>query len=173
MIRGVAVVILLEDYCKALERNEAKGILPSNPYYAALNSVIYENVQIIKAIPGHNAVDFVHDDGSDVESLKSSFDKFKVENPKTAKMLGGFACLDDKKHPELQASDMVANYAMQLGLEALERKDGTLKTTLKEMKSNIMKIGYWDEGYILYALKTLLKHKGQPIPIDLQDKNYD
>jgi len=172
-IHGIAVMIILEDYYTALDRPESQGILPPNPYHAALNSIIYETVKMVRSHPGHHAVAFVHDDGPDFESLRSSYTNFKTMNAKTAKSLGDFAGLDDKLHPELQAADMIANYALQRGLDALERGDGSLKTTVSEMKANIRKFGYWDETYILYVLKTLLRDKGRPIPLDLQSEKYD
>jgi hypothetical protein len=172
-IHGIGVMILLEDYTRAIARPEARGLLPPNPYHTALNSVMYETVKMIKLSRGHNAVQFVHDNGPDFDSLKSSYIHFRAGNPKTAKNLGGFAGLDDRQHPPLQAADMVSNYAMQRGLEALERNDGSLKTTIHEMTVNIKMFGYWDEEYILHALKSLLKAKGEGIPIDLQHARYD
>lgn len=172
-IHGIGVLILLEDYYRALARPEAEGVLPPNPYHAALNSVIYETVKLIRLGRGHNAVAFVHDSGPDFDSLRSSYEHFRQANPITAKSLGGFAPLDDRQHPPLQAADMVSNYAMQRGLEALERHDGSLKTTIEEMKTNIKKLGYWDENYVLSVLKHQLITKGRTIPIDLQDDRYD
>jgi hypothetical protein len=172
-IHGIGVLILLEDYSRALARPDAEGVLPPNPYHAALNSVIYETVKLISLRRGHNAVAFVHDDGPDFGSLESSYKHFAAGNPITAKRLGGFAGLDDKQHPPLQAADMVSNYAMQRGLEALGRNDGSLKTVVKEMKTNIKKLGYWDENYVLSVLKHQLLTKGRTIPIDLQDERYD
>ena len=172
-IHGTAVMILLEDYNRAIARPEAQGLLPSNPYHTALNSVMYETVKMIKLSRGHNVVEFVHDNGPDFDSLESSYTHFRAGNPKTAKNLGGFAGLDDRQHPPLQAADMVSNYAMQRGLEALGRNDGSLKTTINEMTVNIKMFCYWDEQYILHALKSLLKANRKAIPIDLQHARYD
>ncbi len=172
-IHGVGVLILLEDYYKALSRPEAQGVLPQNPYHTALNSVMYETVRMVKSRPGHNMVAFVHDDGPDYDSLRSSYEHFRKGNPKTAKVLGGFLPLDDRIHPPLQAADMVSNYAMQRGVDALQKSDDSLKTIFEEMTVNVKKVGYWDEDYILYALKTLLKKGGKTIPLDLLTEKYD
>lgn len=169
-IAGIGVAVLLDAYNKVLSRSEALKALPRNPYLAALNSVVFETVRKLRTIPGHNAVQFVHDNGDDFDVLRSSYEKFKQLNPTTAKKMGSFIPRDDKDDPELQAADMVSNYTMQLGLEALDR--GDMRPTLKEMKSNIVKLGYWDENYILSVVKRKLVRHGMPIPIDLQDERY-
>ena len=116
---------------------------------------------------------FTHDDGPDIDLLRISYQRFKEKNPRTVRRLFGFAGLDDKKCPPLQAADMVSNYAMQLGLEALKSRNGNLKAVCKEMKSSVKKLGYWDEEYILGYLKSQLVHRGKPIPIDLENVRYD
>lgn len=169
-IAGIGVAVLLDAYNRALSRPEAPKALPRNPYCAALNSVVFETAKIVRKFPGHNAVEFVHDSGDDFDLLRSSYEKFKELNPSTAKKIGGFIPRDDKEHPELQAADMISNYTMQLGVEALNR--GNMKATLREMRSNIVKLGYWDENYIMSVVKHKLVRHGMPIPIDLQDERY-
>jgi hypothetical protein len=65
---------------------------------------------------------------------------------------------------------MVSNYTMQLGLEGLEK--GDMKANLNEMKANMLKLGFWDENYILSVVKHKLVRHGRPIPVDLQDEAY-
>jgi hypothetical protein len=166
-ILGVAVAILLEDYGKALARPDAEGILPPNPYHTALNSIMFEMVKRVKLMPDFKKVAFIHDDGPDIDSLVSSYKNFKKFNPKTRKYLGGFGSLNDKEHPELQAADMIANYSMQRGLEALQKNPTDMKTEIKELTGNFLTFGYWDENYILSALKSIRKTRGLPIPVDL------
>lgn len=172
-IHGIGVMVLLEDYYRVLARPEAQGILPSEPYHTALDSVIYETVKMIKLQPGRNLVAFVHDDGPDFDSLRVSYQKFKEKNPITAKKLGGFVPMDDKVHPPLQAADMVSNYSMHLGLEAIAKGGTALKAACKEMKANMGKLAYWDENYILGYLKSHLVKRGEPIPIDFENISYD
>jgi hypothetical protein len=167
-ILGVAVAILLEDYRRVLARPDAVGILPPNPYHTALNSIMYETVKLVNGVPGRHKVLFLHDNGPDIHSLVSSYKHFKRKNPRTAKSLAGFGGLDDTDHPELQAADMIANYAMQRGLEALRRNKRDLKTTIGELTKNFVKFGYWEESYILSALTSMRKTRGLPVPLDLQ-----
>ena len=170
-IRGVGISVLLEAYGRVYARPEAKGVLPGNPYEAALDSVMYETAKIIRARPGRNMVAFVHDDGDEFDGLRSAYRKFTEVNPSIAKFMGGFQPLDDKLHPPLQAADMVANYNLQLGLEGLA--SGNMKANVQEMRQNINLLGFWDEGFILAVLKRNLISKGNPIPVDLQSKEYD
>jgi hypothetical protein len=172
-IFGIAVAILLEDYRRAVARPDAAGVLPINPYHTALNSIIYETVKRVNLLPGENKVAFLHDEGPDIGSLVSSYKHFKKYNPRTAKTLAGFGGLDDKDHPELQAADMIANYAMQRGLEALQRGRKDLKTTIGELTKNFVMFGYWDENYILSAIKSIRRERGLSIPVDLRGEEYD
>jgi len=172
-IYGIGVMVLLEDYKRVLSRPEAQRVIPLDPYHTALDSVIYETVKAVNRRPGPNVVAFVHDDGPDFASLEVSYRKFRDKNPKTARSLGGFAGLDDRQHPPLQAADMVSNYAMQLGLKALAKGGTALTAVCKEMTANIRKLAYWDENYILSYLKSQLVHRKLPIPIDLQDERYN
>jgi hypothetical protein len=169
-IRGVGVTVLLEEYKRTMDRPEAAGMLYTNPYHAALVSVMFETVKIIRRLPGRNMVAFVHDGGNDFPELYTIYNAFRKANPRTAKFIGGFAPLDDKLHPPLQMADMVANYTLQLGCEALA--NNSLKAHLKEMRANINLLGLWTEHYILSALKHELTRKGRPIPIDLQAEEY-
>jgi hypothetical protein len=172
-ILGIAIAVLLEDYWRVLARPDAQGILPPNPYHTALNSVMYETAKLVNRIPGRNRVAFIHDDGPDISSLVLSYKNFKKKNPQTAKILAGFGALNDEQHPELQTADMIANYAMQRGIEAMQRKEKDLKTTISELTKNFVKFGYWDENYLLSAIKSIRKSRGLPIPIDLEDERYD
>jgi hypothetical protein len=172
-ILGIAVAILLEDYRRALARPDAAGVLPADPYHTALNSIIFETVKRVNLLPGVNKVAFIHDDGPNMKSLVSSYKHFKRGNPTTARTLAGFGGLDDKEHPELQAADMIANYAMQRGLEALQEREKNLKTIIGELTRNFVMFGYWDENYILSAIKSIRKERGLSIPIDLQGEEYD
>jgi hypothetical protein len=169
-IRGVGISVPLETYYRVYERPEAKGALPADPYQAALVSVIYETAKIAKSQQGRNMVTFVHDDDDHFDNLRSAVGKFKDVNADIAKYIGGFAPLDDKLHPPLQAADMVSNYTLQLGLQGLE--SGDFKANVQEMRENIGLLGVWDEGYILSVLKVNLLRKGRPIPIDLESDEY-
>jgi CheY-like chemotaxis protein len=163
-IRGVGASVLLETYYGVYARPEAVNILPSNPYDAALASVMHETTKIIRARPGRNVISFVHDNGADYEHLRAVYKTFRLANPDIAKSIAEFIPLDDKQHPPLQAADMIANYTMHLGLEGLA--SGNMKANVKEMRQNINLLVYWGKHYLLSVLKKNLIANGKPIPID-------
>jgi Protein of unknown function (DUF3800) len=169
-IRGVGVAIAIEDYNKVCARPEAQGVLIGSPYHRALDSVMFETVKLIRKIPGHHKVAFVHDDGPDFDDLRKVYTAFKANNPKTAKSLAGFQPLNDKEHPPLQAADMLANYALGIGIEWLTA--GRSAAKVREMRENLTLLGVWDEHYLLSVLKRNLPRHGKPIPLDLQSKEY-
>jgi len=98
-IFGIGIMVVLEDFNKVLSRPESDGVIPPNPYHIAFNSVMHQTANLVRSWPGRNKVAFVHDDGSDFDSLRASYQYFKEKNPKSAKMLAGFMPLDDKDHP--------------------------------------------------------------------------
>lgn len=106
--------------------------------------MIFVIVKLIRRLPGRNKkVAFVHDDESNFSKLFRHYMAFKGANPDTARLMGGFVPMDDKEHPSLQAADMIANYALQLGLEGLET--GRPEANVREMRDNIDLFGYWSE----------------------------
>lgn len=156
-IRGIGVCIPMEDLEKCYSRPEFE-VFRSDPYQRALEGVMHETIGRIKAKPGRNMVAFVHDDGPDFDQLRRYYNDFKAVNPKSAGYMAGFQPLDDKKHPPLQAADMVANFTLGIGLEWLE--SGRKVEKLKEMESSIGKLGVWDEQYTLDLLKRNLQRLG-------------
>ncbi len=166
-IQGIGVSVALDDYRKVCARPEASGILVGKPYHRALEGVFLETVKYVRSLPGeNNVVAFIHDDGPDFNELHDLYKSFKQKNPKTAKYMVGFQPLDDKKHPPLQAADMMANYALEIGMEWLST--GRKKTKMQEMEESIDRLKVWDEPTLLGLLKHQLKRKGKPIPADLQ-----
>lgn len=172
-IRGLGVLIVINDFHRVMSRPEARGIIPPNPYHIAFNSVLDRTVKNVVSWSKHGVVAFVHDSGPDYASLRSSYEEFKKRNPNRARRIAGFSPMDDKEHPELQAADMMANYAMQRSVEAIEKGDGNLRATVEEMKANIHELNYWDEDYLLSYLKHILTEYKKPIPEYLQDTKYD
>jgi hypothetical protein len=169
-IRGIGISVLVEDFDKVCSRPEVSGIFGSNPYHRALESVMFETVRIICRRPGHNMVAFVHDEESDFETLHSLYLGFKKLNPKTAKYMGGFAPLSDKEHPPLQMADMIANSALEVGMDRITK--GETDKARISMRENINLLGYWDEHYMLSVLKRNLALRGRPIPLDLETEEY-
>ena len=169
-IRGIGLSVQVRDFEKVCSRPEASTIFGSNPYHRALESVMFETVKIICRRPGHNIVAFVHDEESDFEILRQLYLGFKKLNPRTAKYMGGFVPLSDKEHPPLQMADMIANNTLEVGLDRI-RKGETDKARIS-MRSNINKLGWWDEHYMLSVLKRNLILRGHPVPIDLDNEEY-
>lgn len=173
--RGIIAMgtsIPLEAYYGVLQRAEAQGTLPADPYQAALVSVMYETAKLVKSTRGHHVVAFMYDDDdpSSFAELYSAYKKFRAVNPKIFKTIVGFSPWDDKNWPPLQAADMIANYTLQLGLKGLDSCD--MRADPKEMRQNIKMLGYWSERYILSVLKRNLIRKGRPIPLDLASDEY-
>jgi hypothetical protein len=161
-IRGIGVVVQLEDYRRIAAMPEARDVLPENPYRSALCSVMFETVGYLRKIAPYPMVAFVHDEEDDFDDLRISYKEFRQLNKKTARCLGGFAAMDDKRTPELQAADLLASHTTFLA-----GKEPNLRANLLEMKRNISHLGVWNEEYILAVLKRgIMRRKGQPLPIE-------
>jgi hypothetical protein len=169
-IRGVGVAVLVDDYEKVRSHPEAKDIFGPDPYHCALESVMFETVKIVRALPGHNMVAFVHDEQDDFNTLRDLYLGFKKLNPKTAKVMGGFSGQDDKTHPPLQAADMIANNTLEVGMDWLSQ--GKLDKLRFELLDNRSLVGLWNEEYMLSVLKANLGRKGRPVPIDLSGEQH-
>jgi hypothetical protein len=162
-IRGIGVAVQLEDYRRMAALPEAAGILPEEPYKAALSSVMLETVNHMRKMRGHNVVAFVHDEEDDFDALRGCYRAFRDMNKNTAKFIGGFQPLNDKKTPALQAADLVANHATFLMGKKLDSKDAVI-----EMRENLSRLGYWNQAYIAAVLKNGLVKRGRPIPLDIE-----
>jgi hypothetical protein len=109
-IIGVGVAVEMSSYERLASFPEAQGVLPLDPYKAALSSVIFETVKRVRSRDRNCMVTFIHDSG-DEENLSASYREFCEKNPKTAKHVGGMAFANDKLTAELQAADLIANHA--------------------------------------------------------------
>jgi hypothetical protein len=81
-IRGIGVAVQLEDYRRVAARPEAADILPTDPYRAALSSVMFETVKHMRKLSRNSVVAFVHDDQDDFEDLRTCYRAFREMNPK-------------------------------------------------------------------------------------------
>src|SRR5882672_128172 len=122
-LTSLGVVIPVQEYSQVLALPEAKAKLPSNPYYAALNAGFFETIKAINTLGGKHMVSFVHDDDDNFEQYRNLYREFRTKNPKTAKQMGGFVPLDDKKHPPLQAADLAANVTCNFAKQWLEDRN--------------------------------------------------
>jgi|GEM_PF-1634212 hypothetical protein len=162
-IVGVGVAVELSPYERLALLPEAQGVLPRDPYKAALSSVMFETVKRVRSRDRNCMVAFTHDDG-DEENLFASYQEFRKMNPNTAKHLGGFGFLNDKLTAELQAGDLIANHAAYIG-----SKNPDVRAGLVEMRENIAFLARWDEPYIAAILKRGLRKRGEPIPLEFED----
>jgi hypothetical protein len=161
-IVGVGVSVEMASYERLALLPEAQGVLPLDPYKAALSSVMFETVKRVRSRDRNCMLAFIHDNG-DEESLSASYREFREKNPKTAKYLGGMGFADDKRTPELQAADLIANHTAYIGSKAPDLRAG-----LVEMRENIAYLARWDEPYILEVLKTGIRKRGGSIPLGLE-----
>lgn len=168
-INGIGVAVPVADYDEVREMPEAKemGVFEGPIYHGALVAVITETLKAMRGFAGRNMAAFVHDVGNDFVELHAVYKGFMKTNPYWAKYSGGFQPLDDKKHPPLQAADMAANYALQLGLKWLSSDRSEQER--KEFQQSIKWIGIWDKTYLLSLLRNQYKHKQLPIPPRLQN----
>jgi hypothetical protein len=164
LIRGIGIAVQLEHYRRYAAMPRVKEVLPENPYKAALSSVMFETVGHIRSACKYdtNMVAFVHDEGDDFPELWKCYSAFKEINKKTGRYLAGFQSMDDKKTPELQAADLIANHATYLAEKRLDLRDAVV-----EMRENISMLGVWDEEYIRSGLRRNLFKNGIPLPIEL------
>jgi len=81
----------------------------------------------------------------------------------------GFAGLDDKLTPPLQAADLVANHTLEIGMKWLD--NGKTVKDQSELQSSMGFLAVWREDYAKAVLHHELKRKGLPIPADLE-KDY-
>jgi hypothetical protein len=169
-IYSVGVCIPMDEWCTVSSRPEAKDIL-GHPYHRAIESVWFQTVKRgFRTIHTHrhSVVQFVHDEGPDSEELLSLYGAFKRLNPKTAKYLAGFACLDDKLNPPLQAADLIANHTLEIGIDWLD--NGKSKVKELELQSSIGYLAVWNKHYARGLLCHELHRKKLPIPEDLLEE---
>jgi hypothetical protein len=167
VIAGVGVAVNIQAYRKVQSRPEAQGILDPNPYHRALESVMFQVCKRVRIdLKARDLVAFVHDDGDDFPELFTLYKDFRRKNPKTAKIMVGFAPLNDRLVPALQMADMVANDIQRNAVRYL--KEGQLNKDDFEMHENMIHAGIWNEEYMLNVLKRSLVLAGKAIPQDLE-----
>jgi hypothetical protein len=164
-IRAIGVAVQLEEYRRYAALPEVKGMIPDNPYKAALSSVMFETVGFVRRASKNNMVTFVHDEGDDFPELWKCYSAFKELNKKTARFIDGFQSLDDKKTPELQAADLISNHATYLAEKKLDLRDAVV-----EMRENISLLGIWDEDYLRRGVRGTLLRNGMPLPLELEEE---
>lgn len=165
-INGIGMAVPVADYKEVRDMPESNIIFNGDLYHWALVQVIAETVKAVKRFKGKNMVAFVHDDGNDFADMHETYKGFMKTNPRLAKYSGGFQPLDDKRHPELQAADMAANYSLQLGLKWLS--SGRLQQEREEFKKSIKCLFVCDKTYLLRLLRDQYTHQKLPIPARLK-----
>lgn len=166
-INGIGFGVPVADYNEVRDIPESKIIFNGELYHWALVQVMAETVRAVRTFAGRHMVAFVHDDGNDFAEMHEVYKGFMKTNPHWAKYSGGFQPLDDKQHPELQAADMAANYALQLGLKWLS--NGRLTQEREQFQKSIKCLFVCDKTYLLRLLRDQYKHKKLPIPPSLEN----
>jgi hypothetical protein len=167
-IKGIGIVIPVEDYERVCARPEGNDFFAAKSYRRALEGVFDLMARSVETLPGKHVVAYVHDSGSDFDELRSYYEEYKVLNPRHAKYMGAFVPLDDKQHPPLQMADAIANYMQGKGVQWLQSRE-----TIREVVPfNVHHMGVWTEHFMLSILKRNLMRLGRPIPEDLQSDEY-
>jgi hypothetical protein len=166
-INGIGMAIPVGDYNEVRDMPESAIIFDDDIYGWALVHVIVETLRAVRGLPGKHMAAFVHDDGNDFDELRAVYKEFMKNNPYWAKHSGGFQPLDDKLHPELQAADMAANYALQLGLKWLS--DGRQQQKREEFQKSMKCLFIADKLTLLKILRDQYIHRKIPVPAVLQN----
>ncbi|MGC2196184.1 MAG: hypothetical protein WA628_16045 [Terriglobales bacterium] len=165
-INGIGFAVPVSAYKQVQAMPEAKILFNGDLYHWALVQVIAETVKAVQRFRGKNMVAFVHDDGPDFGELLTTYKGFMETNPHLAKHAGGLQPMDDKKHSELQAADMAANYALQLGRRWLS--SNRRKQEREEFQRSMKRVFVCDKGYLLKLLRDQYRYRHLPIPPSLQ-----
>jgi hypothetical protein len=154
-IASMGVVVPVQDFNEVMADPRAKGRLPTNAYSLALNLCFYQTVQELNKDPGRHVVRFVHDCDDRFPIYKECYERFKVVNPKTAKQMCGFAPLDDKEHPPLQAADLAANVTCNFAKEWLDQERAV--GSLNRLKDSMFRICVGTKDFLLEFLDEISK----------------
>jgi len=151
-IGGLGIVISVPVFQEVLSMPEFNEKMKHmTPYQLVLQMLLLKSVEQIRTVPGKHMIAFVHDEGDDRTFLCETYKAFKKKNPRTAKYMAGFSCLDDKLHPPLQCADMVANitnhYAQQWQANPTEAH-------LKKLRESILQINVWNKDFLIKVLRN-------------------
>lgn len=141
-MRGLVSIVPVQTYLTF--RSSVPGAverLPDDVYSAALLSMFLECACMVRErIPGQHRLAFVCDDSPKAPIYSQVYSTFKEKNPGVAGIMEGMVHVDDKKHPPLQAADMIASMGREAAfsllqdppeLELKRMKDGSRRTMAK------------------------------------------
>lgn len=129
-IIGLATVIPIELY------NEFRTTVPGaasffheDAFESAMQTAIMECAYTAKdrLVGDNNRMAFVCDDSPNAARYSTVYTEFKAKNPIIGEMMGGLVHLDDKKHPPLQAADMMANVTKEIAVKFVESNKDLLR----------------------------------------------
>ncbi len=128
--------------------NRDGRVFDPDPFSAAMQTVMNEISLFLRdqVRSKNNRIAFVCDNGPDAIRLAYAYSEFKRKNKQLHGIIGGFACLDDEKHPPLQAADMTANLGKELTQRLLET--GEPIDTIPRLKGVFHKLYGWDEEMV-------------------------
>src|SRR5258708_13076516 len=156
-IIGLACVIPMEVY------NEFRATVPGpasffhpDAFKSALQTTLMECGYTVrdKLVGTENRIAFVCDDSPNAVRYSAVYVAFKEKNPVVGKMMGGLVHLDDKKTPQLQVADMMANVTKEIAVKFIETHRAQLRNdprtnypgdvTLTRLEGSVYSVSIWN-----------------------------
>jgi hypothetical protein len=161
---GVAIPLKLYREFRATVLGAA-GKFGEDAFYSALQTLMIECAYTVRdELPRDkkgrdNRIAFACDSTDRAPMYTAAFVDFKKRNPELAQIMGGLVHVDDKRHPPIQAADMMASLTKELALPVLT--DAVqIKTPLPvssnseapRLKGTAYKIVIWDYEWMTRLL---------------------
>jgi hypothetical protein len=100
---------------------------------------------------GDNYVAFVCDESSHDKKIKRGYERMKQKFEILKDRFVGFATLDDKKTPELQMADLMADVAREMITRHLA--NGEAEAPPFSIKKNVFRVNTWNKSGMLKVLR--------------------
>jgi len=158
-IMGVAVCIDMAAYREVRQnRPHAGRLFPKNAFEVAIATLINLCTKIVRdEFKGPRKIAFVCDDGPSSAKIAHIYHTFKNARPDLAEWMAGLTHQDDKRFPQLQAADLMANLAKGRFIEWLDdpqkkvfSDDPLTQDRLKRL--SVHQIAAWDRNFIINKL---------------------
>ncbi|HEY1657763.1 MAG TPA: DUF3800 domain-containing protein [Candidatus Sulfotelmatobacter sp.] len=143
-LKALGVAIAMPDWNSLKHLPGSCGFFARDAYETAMQSLFFEGIKRIRR--GHNVIAFYHDEGNDFPRLHAVYKDFKTKNERLVKYLAGFDPRDDKQTPPLQAADLIANMALELASEWVQKRQ---IADLKKLRECIPEVLVWDRVELL------------------------
>lgn len=103
-------------------------------------------------LSGENYVAFVCDESTHDRKIRRGYERMKQKFEIMQSRFVGFATLDDKKVPELQMADLMADVARQMIAKYIEIGDGQEVPPLS-IKEKVLRVQTWNKSGMLKLLR--------------------